>query len=995
MTHLEISLLGTVQVRRDEQPVSDRAYAKVLALLAYLAVESDRPHQRVYLATLLWPDQSDERARHSLRQALSTLRRTIGDDAGDAPHILVSRDAIAFNRTSDYRLDVEAFRRLLDACDRHEHARLETCAPCAQRMQQAVALYRGEFLQGFSVGDTIEFEDWVQAIRERLRQRALEAVSAIATWHEERGALDDACDSLRRLLELDPWQEAAHRRLIRMLMESGKRTEALAQYERCRQMLEEELGLEPEPETVELYEQLRSSEGTGASIASRSTRSWGGARLPVPPTALVGRERELEEIADLLAHRDCRLLTLIGPGGSGKTRLAIQVATDHERQFPGSACFVSLATVTDAVGIVPAIAGELGITLIGNKDPERQLLDWVRDRSLFLVLDNVEHLVGDLRIVSRMLSSSPGLIVLSTSRERLNLHDEWVFEVGGLSVPIGSDTDSFEGYGAVELLRERLRQVRTRQPLQREERPAVVRICQMVEGMPLALELAAAWAQSLTLDQIVTEIRKNLDFLSTSMRDVPDRHRSIRAVFNQSWSMLGAEEQSAYRRLSVFQGGFLLDAAEEVAGTSSFQLAALVGKSLLAQQPSGRYRLHELLRQYGDERLRQDPDEYHALRERHCECYLGLLSRHEEALTGRDQMVALDVIERDIDNIREAWRWAIDHHHAELICAASHPLWLFYVIRGMMREGADVFGRVTEAIQAMPADGDADRARDLTLARAKALTRSGGFRSGLGRYDEAIQHIEEGIRLLRVLDERRELGLALNMLAAVHHMKGDFRTSRVLLEESLEHFRHVHDAWGVAFSLNDLGLVSYLLEENLEAERFCEESRSMFRAIGDRRGTAFADYNLAMIAERRGDFARAKALYEESLSMREFSHDRWGIAASMVQLGAVMQQLGDTAAARDMLVKALGIAWDSSVTPVVLDALVELAALDLEAGETEKATELLAAIADHPATTGQLQGRIAEVMRSADVRPREPILIDGRDRWAVRAVDDFARELVG
>src|SRR5690606_34209269 len=236
-------------------------------------------------------------------------------------------------------------------------------------------------------------------------------------------------------------------------------------------------------------------------------------------------------------------------GGSGKTRLAIQVATDHERQFPGSACFVSLATVTDAVGIVPAIAGELGITLIGNKDPERQLLDWVRDRSLFLVLDNVEHLVGDLRIVSRMLSSSPGLIVLATSRERLNLHDEWVFEVGGLSVPIGSDTDSFEGYGAVELLRERLRQVRTRQPLQREERPAVVRIGQMVEGMPLALELAAAWAQSLTLDQIVTEIRKNLDFLSTSMRDVPDRHRSIRAVFNQSWSMLGAEEQSAYRRL--------------------------------------------------------------------------------------------------------------------------------------------------------------------------------------------------------------------------------------------------------------------------------------------------------------------------------------------------------------------------------------------------------------------------------------------------------------
>ena len=994
MAHLEISLLGTVQVRRDERPVSDRAYAKVLALLAYVAVESDRPHQRAFLATLLWPEQPDEHARHSLRQALSTLRRMIGDPPESPPILTISRDAITFNRDCDCQLDVEEFRQLLDACDRHPHVRLDRCAPCVQRLQRAVALYRGDFLQGFSVGDSVEFEDWVQVWRERLRHQALDAHATIATWHTERGALDDASESVRRVLELDPWQEAAHRRLIQLLMHNGKRAEALAQYNRCRQILEDELGVEPEPETVALYEQLRDPDAYVAGAAVGPSRPAQDSRLPVPATTLVGRDRELEEIADLLAHRDCRLLTLIGPGGGGKTRLAIQVATDQERQLPGSACFVSLASVSDAGGIVPAIAAELGVTLLGDGEPERQLLDWLRDRSLFLVLDNAEHLVNDLRLVASMLAASPGLTVLATSRERLSLHGEWVFEVGGLSVPHGDATDSFEGYGSVELLRERLRQVRTRSPLRHEERPLVVRICQLVEGMPLALELAAAWAHSLTLAQIVSEIEKNLDFLSTSIRDVPDRHRSIRAVFNQTWSMLTAEEQEVYRRLTVFRDGFFLDAAEAVAGTSSLELAALVSKSLLTQQPSGRYRLHEMLRQFGDERLRQDPDAYVDLRQRHCEYHLGLLAGYEDALTGRDQQAALEAIEGDIDNIRAAWRWGVDHHCIGLVSAAFHALWLFYVIRGWMREAAAAFDSVLAALD----QGDASRPgddREWTLARAKALTRSGGFQSRLGRYNTGIELLEQGVALLRRLDEQREVGLALNMLAAIHHMKGELVTSRALLEESLAHFQKVNDAWGIAFSLNDLGLVAYLLEENLDAERFCEESRAMFREIGDRRGHAFAAFNLGMIAAQRGDFERAKGLYNESLSLREYSHDRWGIAASMVQLGTVLREIGASRQANDVVLKALRIAWDSSVTPVVLDAFVELAALHLNAGDTAKAAEVLAAIVDHPATPGQLQERIAVLMREAGMERPDPAIAEGRDRWAVRTVDDLARSLVG
>ena len=993
MASLDISLLGTLQLTRDGHAVKERAYAKALALLAWLAVESDRPHQRALLATLFWPDQSDEHARHSLRQALSTLRRVIGG-ADDMSCLTVTRDAVAFDLDGDASVDVIDYRQLLDACDRHPHARLERCAPCIQRLQRAVALYRGDLLQGFSLPDSIEFDDWVQIWRERLRQQAVDAHAAIATWHEERGALDDASDELRRLLALDPLAEPAHRRLISLLMQAGRRAEGLAQYERLRQILDEELGVEPEPETEALHARLLQTNGQASAAPPARALEPPGYELPAPATRLVGRERELDEIADLLAHRDCRLLTLIGPGGSGKTRLAIEVATEQDRHLPGTACFVSLALVTDPTGILPAITAALGVTLPGNREPERQLLDWLRERSLFIVLDNTEHLVAHLGIVGRMLSAAPGLTMLATSRERLSLSGEWIYELHGLTVPHGEATDGFEGYGAVELLRDRLRQVRPRTPIRHEERPDIIRICQLVEGLPLAIELAAAWAPSLTLGQIAEEIQRNIDFLATATRDLPDRHRSLRAVFNQSWALLDPDEQAAYRRLSLFRGGFSLEAAEAVADATPRHIAALSAKSLITQHLPGRHSLHETLRQYGDELLREHPTEHDELRERHGAYYLGLLASREDALTGRDQHAALAELEQDIENIRAGWQWALDRQRLEEICAACHALWLYMVIRGQMREAASMFGAVLDALGEVPEAVTSDM-HLWTLTRARALTRSGGFQSGLGRYDEGVMQMQEGIALLRALEERRELGLALNMLAAAFHLKGEYAQSRALLEESLEHFRMVGDAWGVAFSLNDLGLVSHLLEENTDAERFCVESRSMFRTIGDRRGHAFAAYNLGMIAARGGDHERAKALYRESLSLREYSLDRWGIAASMVQLATELRETGAPAEARETVMEALRIAWDSSVTPVVLDALVELAALQLEAGEIEDAAELLAAIADHPSTPSQVQQRVDALARGAGITPPERRLINASERWVCRAVDDLARALVG
>ncbi len=990
MSQLTISLLGTFQVLRDGRPVTGPTYAKVLGLLGYLAVEADRPHARASLALLLWPEQTDERARHSLRQALSTLRRMLDDHVAAEPVLLVTRDSVQFRHGSRTALDVRQLLTLLQSCDRHEHQRLDACPACAQRLEAALDLYRGEFLEGFGVDDSEGFEDWTTIWRERIRQRVIDAALALAAWQEGRGALDGANVALSRLLEIDPWNERAHRALMAVHWKRGRRGDAIAQYERCRAVLDEELGVEPEAETEALFQRITTQDAPSSISSSPNLERRPAPRLPTPPGRLVGRERELEEIADVLAHRECRLLTLTGPGGSGKTRLAIEVTASQVGHAYDGACFVALEAVREPGGIVPAIAAELGLTLPGNVDPEQHLMDWLRNRQVFVALDGAEHVIVGLAEAARLLAAAPGVKMLVTSREHLRLSGEWVYEVDGLGVPTSSSTDSFEGYGSVELLSERLRQARPRAPLRHEERPVAIRICQLVDGMPLAIELAAAWARSLSLDEIEDQVRRNLDFLATSLRDVPDRHRSMRAVFNQTWRMLTDGEQSAYRRLSIFRDGFRLESAAAVADISAPDLAALAAKSLLTQQLDGRYRIHGLLRQYGAELMDGQATEHDQIHDRHCRYFLERLARHEVALAGGDQRGALDDIEADIGNFSLAWTWAARKPETALITGAAHAWWLFHVMRGWMREGEVAFGSVLDALNAHSAEEPLDP--EITLVRAQSLARYGGFQSGLGRYEAGVGLLTEGVAMLRELDATRELGLALNMLSAAHHMTGNLTESRRLLQESLACYREVDDQWGIAFSLNDLGLVSHLLDERGEAERSCAESQAMFRKIGDRRGAAFASFNLGMIAARDGNHERARRLYWESLTFRQDTHDAWGTAASLVQLGTESAVLGAPAEATVFLTRALRIAWESSVTPVALDALVGLVAVALDAGIDPGAASTLAAVLSHPAAPGSLRSRISGLIS----RHQLPIDPDPQpDRWAVKVVDDIIRRTLG
>lgn len=983
MSRLDISLLGTLRVARDGQPVTEPAYGKALALLAWLAVESDRAHHRSRVAGLLWPDFEEERARHNLRQALATLRRIAGVE-GAEPCLLVQRDTIAFNPHAGVHVDVHRLLGLLTERDRHAHAEPASCLPCTRRLEETVAIYHGDFLEGFSVPDSEEFEAWTTVWRERLRERMLTALDDLVTCYRAQGDPASAINALRRQLELDPLREPAHRELMTLLWESGERTAALAQYARCSAILDEELGIEPEDETTALYEAIREGDLSPAPHAGAG-RPAPQARVPVPSTRMIGREVEAAEIIDHLSRADCRLLTITGPGGSGKTRLALHVVSAMAGRFPGITCFVELASARNAEEMARAIAGELGLQLRGKEPPDRQLMAWLRERSVMLVLDNLEQLVEEIDLIPAMLAHVPDLTLLATSRERLNLSGEWVYPIGGLTVPLGPETDDVEGYEAVELFMDALRRARGGHPLRHEDRPEVVHICRLVDGMPLALHLAAAWANSLTLAEIAAGIRQNVDFLSASSRDQPERHRSMRAVLISTWERLTADEQTAWRRLSVFEESFTLAAAERVARASMQVLAALVNKSVLMRTVDGRYRMHGLLRQFGDDMLRRDERECARMRDRHSHYYLRMLGELEDMLTGRDQPAALRQIAGDQGNIRLAGEWAIERGMLNDLVVAGPAFWLFLVIHGQMAEGEQAFGAVLDSLERV-----APRPEGSGLALGMARAYTGGFRSGLGRYDEAIALLSSGTELLRDHVNGRVLGLALNMLATALLMKGRYDEAHDRLLESIEEFERLGDAWGQAFSLNDLGLVQRMYRNDDAGERSCERSRSIFRRLGDNRGQAFAATNLGRFAMMRGDYVRARRLHHEALSLREEVEDAWGVASSCVQLGRVAALMGHEAQARHFLLRALGVGWETSIAPVVLEALTELAGLDMTAGEPDSVRETLEAISRHPALPAPLVARVVEI--AGDMEP-----LDGEDggAWAVRAVNDAARSLIG
>jgi len=951
MTQLAVQFLGTFVTAVDGVTITQFRSDKIRALLAYLVVESDRPHRREMLANLLWPDWSRRDGLRNLRKSLHRLRRALGEEVADSL-LLISQQSVQIN-AEHLQLDVHQLQKAIADTTQHQHDDLASCSDCRQKLERAVALYQGEFLHGFTLPDASEFSDWMALKREVCHRQVLTALQQVATHYEQAQDIKQAQHFAAQQVALEPWHEAAHRQLMRVYYVAGQRGQALAQYETCRRILAEELGAEPSTTTEALFRAISQDRLEPGGLAADKKQSEIALKrpqhnLPRQFTTFVGRSQEIADILTRLQNPACGLLTILGPGGVGKTRLATEAAQQASQHYQDGVWFVPLAPLSAADDLAVTIAAYLGLPINSQIDVQEQLLNYLQGKELLLVLDNIEHLLdGSVSLLMAILQQAQAVKILVTSRIALNLHAEWLYEIDGLTVPqVGQ---AVEPGTAVQLFQQRVQQIQKPAPQTQEENAAIVRIGQLVEGMPLAVELAAAQIHQTSYAEFAEWLAQDLDVLATTMRDLPERQRSLRAVFDYSWQMLNQQEQSVLSQLAIFRGGFTVAATEAVTGASLPVLEQLRDKSLLRQDKANRFDMHEVLRRYAGEKLRET-----AVQNKHSSYYLSFVAEREMKLLSTESLAALDEIKNDIANVRLAWECAVNTHRFADIAQALNGFAMFNRLLGLP-EGAAYLQKAialltdehpnrpanaseTEQLlarlQAKSSDllikqgrveASADAAQKaIALARRIASNQQeaeGELQWGIcqlrtGKPTEAYNAFEKALGLVQVILNQQvmpDISL-LTLKADILSQLSDWRRQHDELDLTqdctlqilviAQETGNIHTQIG---GLQRLGMVYRRQGNYAQAKAQYEQALILSRIAGNQRMQALLLNDLGLVASDQGDSKAARTYFEEYLAMSQTFGNRIGEGSAFANLGLACIRLGDYPAALSYYEQTLAI----------------------------------------------------------------------------------------
>ncbi|MEM7124930.1 MAG: BTAD domain-containing putative transcriptional regulator [Chloroflexota bacterium] len=1047
---LFLNLLGIPEILLGNEPVT-LGTAKAKALLFYLAA-TGQPHSRSVLVNLLWGEMAEARARRNLTATLTNLRKVIPS------YLEVESNRVAFRQDSPYQLDVDYFQEQVTQGKATQDMRL---------LREAVARYRGDFLEGLIVKDGITFEEWVYAQREQFREQHLQSLQWLVDDAVDHGDYASGLDYAHQLLALDPWRETAHRQLMILHAQNDRREAALAQYEACRQVLAEELGVDPSPETMAVHQDLLEAN-------SAPTHN-----LPPAPNNFVGRTTEIRRILHHLADSACRLLTIVGPGGVGKTRLALEAGrcytgaeadltafglNDKELRnagFGDGVYFVSVAEIShgsqihadqlplsnDATAnsnatngnttnnaIVTAIAQSIGYSFSGSNPPQEQLLNYLASRSMILIIDNFEELLqGEisqpaLLLLSAFLSQVPYAKLLVTSRIRLKLKEEWVLTIDGLPYPakdevtkltsnIANDTNKElsnpREYAAVNLFIQRAEQVSMGFSASTHEVHNVVRICELLEGLPLGLELAANWVTYLSCSEIVDEIEQGIDILSTDLHNLPDRHRSLRAVIEYSWRLLTPQEQVTLCQLAVFRGGFTKEAAKEVTGASLHMLVRLVDQALLRRAgddtSARRHDMHSLIRQFAIEKLQalegqkfisawEDSAMAHAI-------YFANFAQlsYDRYLAG-EYPIIMPMMTVDNDNLLGAWRWLTDqiqqqsqHEQEQMLIIETlmrmiHPLAWFYRRRVRYAEGIDTLGLADEALNRalQKVDLSISFKRTYGIARAMIQIRLAMLRYYLGSIDRAEALLQDALPVVRaesVPEEElhglgelskctrrrgdydqtkaiaqrceslsRQLGsrlgqiMALTTVAVTAADEGDYNLAEDAGKKVVDFYRHLNDTANLTMTQSNLANTYIRQKKFKEAKPLLEEAYSLAQKEGNLFSIVMTGTNLSSVASGLGDDEQAERYAQEALSQaKEIGNQRWA-GTNLNQLSRLHAKKKAWQAAEAYAQDALAISAAIPSETDSLSALSSLAHAWAYQGKVEQAMRLFQAVQQHPST---------------------------------------------
>jgi predicted ATPase/DNA-binding SARP family transcriptional activator len=908
--------------------------------------------RRGEIVQLFWPDAPEDRARQNLRQLLVSLKRS------PSAHGLVAE---ATRLRFGVATDVQEFR----------------LAAVEGRLNDAVELYAGAFLQGFTLPDCPEFEQWLEAERRQLHEEWRETVLRFAGELEAGGRILEAARVLERVVKADPFDEGALRRLLRALIAGEQLAKARGAFMLFRENLRDEMGAEPEPATIEFAKLLhrRMDPDTPVQHVRPEARPEPRNQLPKPTTPFVGREAELMDLSRLMQDPATRLITVTAPGGMGKTRFVIEAATRNASMFRDGVFFAACLSVTSPDRILFAVADALSFAFFGQREPKEQLLEFLRDKELLVVVDNLEHLLAGVGVLGEVLESAPGVKVLATSRERLNLHAESKFDLHGLSVPEGDDDDGH--HDAVRLFVQAAQRVRGE--FKTDARlPVVARICRSLYGMPLALELAASWSSVLTLEDIEREIERSIDVLQSSAHDLPARHRSVRAVFDSSWELLAEDERSALMQLAVFPASFTREAAEHSAGAGYRLLGRLIDKSFLSRGTDGRYRTHPLALQYSLEKLRQHPALHRQAAERHARYYFDLVTVHHERAVESNSGSELSLHESEFPNVQAAWTRALESGEVQTVAEIAHRI-------------ERAYGRhIPEAEHLFRLAADALNAEEPThqFALMRVHLQAAGCLVCVTRIDEATLHAQRALRLLEGMDEPRDFAAALYCLGECMWLTGEFAKAKEYYSKVLEFARgregfgddrswallrivlvereyasfpdmqrmfldalvELQDGGPCAYAHARCEYGIYLMQHgNLsEGEGHVQEALRLVRRVHEPRMVNYLITNAARAATWIGDLGRAEALALEARAKADELHMRDVAARVFLIFGEIAFRRRQYDRARHDYWEGLQLAWTWRHMFTILDGVLHAASLMSALGRTKEAVAWLGTVRAQP-----------------------------------------------
>jgi predicted ATPase/DNA-binding SARP family transcriptional activator len=860
MPHLVISLLGTFKVTLDTAPVTGFKSRYVRALLAYLAVESYRPHTRETLAEFLWPDLPNNIALSNLRYAISNLRQVLGDRLVDHPYLIVTRETTQFNTASDYELDVEVLKNL-------GQNNLGWSDPLHNEQGRGAVLFRGAFLEGFSI-KSAEFEEWMIYWREKVNHQMITVLSDLAAHFEESGKYKESIVCASRLIELDPWEEASHRALMRCLAFSLQKSAALAQYDRCSQILQQDLGISPSIETTNLYQEILAGKLTPRVITpSDKAIATPFSNIPSPLTSFIGRQTEIESIKLLLSKH--RLITLVGPGGCGKTRLANEIIRSliTTQRYENRVWWVDLAPLSDPALLLQAISGAIGLQENPGVALIVDLCNHLRPHEALIILDNCEHLLtACAQIIEILLNACDHLQVMATSRASINLIGESIFNVPPLSLPpenssyMAGDLLSFE---AIQLFLDRASAVLPGFELTRANASAVIQICRQLDGIPLAIELAAVRVKLLSVEQIASRLGDRFQLLTSNSGTMIARHQTLRAAIDWSYELLSEPESTLLNSLAIFTGSFTLKAVETVCSSDKNVtvldlLSRLVDKSLVMvqpQEPEARYWLSETIRQYAYEKLELS-GKTNLVCERLLDYESHLAKEAENRLYKPDHVIWLNYLEKENNNLRKVIAWAVNGGSPERGLHLAGMLADYWLMRGYLSEGRDWLKKALDCCQGAPA-----------FLRATVAVKAGFLSFQQGVVEETIHYGEESLALFQELGEKRGMASSLLLLGIAAHYQGNIDREASLLKESLSLSRESNDQANAADTLLWMGRARMKQGDFDLAAEMLNESFKMYQESGNKDGMAFAIGSLGDMERRQGNFPRAAELRKEGLRL--------------------------------------------------------------------------------------------------------------------------------